>query len=181
MTTGAIERPGRAPGLCVMAVLLLAVAGSDGVRGGRRRSRRRQTDDERRKGLRLLLSFWEAIGYEQALTSCEESGVSTTGTDIRCAFDIHAIRSDEIGLGPYTGSSFDVTVHDGQVVAISQAFELGQFSPQMWEPFASWVSSKHPNDFVAMYTGSGSDSLLSEESIRLWERRSREYVEKVAG
>jgi len=131
-------------------------------------------------GLRLLLAFWEATGYEQILDPCEVTGSSADGTAVRCTFDFHAIRSDEIGLGPYSGNHFDLTVHDGKVVEASQSFEIAEFSPQMWEPFAAWVSETHPKDFAVMYTGGGTDFRLTEESIRLWRQRTHEYVKEVA-
>jgi hypothetical protein len=114
------------------------------------------------------------------LNSCEETGSSASGTLVRCTFDFHAIRSDEIGRGPYRGSFFDLTVRDGKIVRASKTWETEEFSPQMWEPFATWVSTAHPEDAAVMYQDETyGGARLTEESIRLWERRSREYVEEV--
>jgi len=125
---------------------------------------------------RLLLSFFEAQGYEQMLAPCEETGTSSAGTYVRCPFDFHALRSDEIGRGPYSGSYFDLTVRDGEIVRASNYFETAKFSPEMWEPFAEWVSTTYPDDAAVMYNPTLTNFQLSEESIRLWERHSREYV-----
>ena len=46
----------------------------------------------------------------------------------------------------------------------------------MWEPFRDWVSKTYPKDFEVMYVDGGGNFSLTEESIRLWERRSRQYV-----
>jgi hypothetical protein len=129
-------------------------------------------------GLSLMLSFLEAQGYEQTVASCD---AAPFGSDIGvvCAFDFHAIRSDEIGRGPFTGSTFTFTVREGKIVRGSLNWNVDKFSPQVWEPFADWVSETYPEDFHVMYTGSGSGFRLSEESIRLWEKRSREYVKEV--
>jgi hypothetical protein len=148
-----------------------------------------------REEFRLLLSLLEAQGYKQTpsgsypsqvpsgpgaspfLDSCEELGSSTAGATVRCTFDFHTIRSDEIGLGPFSGSSFLLTVRDGEIVRASKTFGTAEFSPQMWEPFASWVSTAYPEDAAVMYAdGTYSGARLTEESIRLWEKRSREYV-----
>ena len=131
--------------------------------------------------LRLLVRFLEAAGYRQELGACEETGTLPSGTGVRCPFEFHLFGSDELGLGPYAGSTFDLTVAGGQIVSASQDFGTDEFSPEMWEPFADWVSTTHPEDVAVMYTdGSQTGVRLSEESIRLWRRNVREYVEEVA-
>ena len=129
--------------------------------------------------LGLLLSFLAAQGYKQILGPCEELVSGSFGTDLRCAFDFHAIRSDEIGRGPFSGSSFDLTVRDGKVVEASQDWNTDKFSHQMWEPFNDWVSTAHPKDAAVMYTDGCCNARLTEKSIRLWERRTQEYAKKV--
>jgi hypothetical protein len=129
---------------------------------------------------RLLMSYLEATGYEQILDPCEGGGSSVSGTTVRCAFDFHALRSGEMGVGPFTGSAFDLVVRDGEVVRVSQSWEIQEFSPQVWEPFAEWVSMTYPQDAAVMYVdGSLTSVRLTQESIRLWARRTREYVEEV--
>jgi hypothetical protein len=128
---------------------------------------------------RLLISWLEATGYEQTLRSCEQVGNSASGS-IRCPFDFHALRSGEIGRGPFGGSSFDLVVRDGKIVHVSQGWEIEEFSPRMWEPFAKWVSKAHPKDTAVMYLDENLTAVrLSEESIRLWERNTQRYVDEV--
>jgi hypothetical protein len=149
--------------------LMISSVGAQGVEG---------TQEE----LRLLLSLLEATGYKQMLDSCEElsSSVSSsaTGTSLSCTFDYHNFRSDEIGRGPFSGSSFSLTVRDGEIVQARMDFGIDEFSPQMWEPFAGWVSKAYPEDAAVMYDGD-SGVRLTEESIGLWERHTRGYVEEV--
>jgi hypothetical protein len=128
---------------------------------------------------RLLLSFLEAQGYEQILGSCEELVSGSFGTDLRCTFDFHAIRSAEIGRGPFSGSYFDLTVRDGKVVRVEQMWAIEEFGPQMWDPFNKWVSKAHPRDAAVMYTDGCCNARLTKESIRLWDRHTRGYVETV--
>ncbi|HJQ72628.1 MAG TPA: hypothetical protein VJ887_04380, partial [Actinomycetota bacterium] len=126
---------------------------------------------------RLLISLMEAQGYEQILDSCEETGSSSTGTAVHCAFDFHLIRSNEIGRGPFSGSGFDVTVRDGEIVGASMFFEVEGFSPQVWEPFASWVSTTYPEDAAVMYEDETySGARLTAESIELWGQHTQGYV-----
>jgi hypothetical protein len=37
---------------------------------------------------------------------------------------MHAIRSDEIGLGPHTGNYWDLTVRDGKIVSAQREVEF---------------------------------------------------------
>jgi hypothetical protein len=78
------------------------------------------------------------------------------------------------------------TVRDGAIVRAGFGPEppdtgpLDNFDRQMWEPFAEWVSSTYPKDAAVMYLdGPRSVVRFSLESIRLWERHTREYVEEV--
>jgi hypothetical protein len=128
---------------------------------------------------RLLISWLEATGYRQILHSCEQLG-SSASSSIRCPFDFHGLRSGEIGRGPFSGSSFDLVVRDGEIVHVSQGWEIGKFSPQVWEPFARWVSKAHPKDAAVMYLDETHSGVrLSEESIRLWERNTQRYMDEV--
>jgi hypothetical protein len=130
-------------------------------------------------GLRLMTDWLQASGYEQTITSCEVSTLDSD-TTVVCAFDFHGIRSDEIGRGPYSGSEFTITVRDGKIVRASLYWDTEKFSPQMWEPFAQWVSTTHPKDAAAMYEdGTLSNFRLTRASILLWEKNSRRYVQHV--
>jgi hypothetical protein len=127
--------------------------------------------------LRLGIASERALGYKQTINGCEHQGNSASGVSLRCAFDMHAIRSDEIGLGPYTGNYWSLTVRDGKIISAQREVEFmaSGFSDQIWEPFHAWVSIEYPNDVVAMYTDE-SDERATEDSNRLWEQRTAEYV-----
>jgi hypothetical protein len=128
--------------------------------------------------LPLLISLLRAEGYRQSLDSCEAQGDSASGTIVRCTFDYHLFGSDRLGFGPYGGSSFDLTVLDGEIVRAGASFEVEEFSPEMWEPLEAWVSEAYPDDATAMYDDDTHTGVrLTEESVRLWRRHVREYVE----
>lgn len=130
--------------------------------------------------LPLLISLLRAEGYRQTLDSCEAQGDSASGTMVHCTFDFHLFGSDRLGLGPYSGSYFDLTIDDGEIVRASKYWEIAEFSPQMWDPFAEWVSTTYPADAAVMYEDETYTGVrLSEESIPLWERHVREYVKEV--
>ena len=106
-----------------------------------------------RDRFRRDIAMSRALGTKQLVTSCEEQAGSARGVGVHCDFDLHAIRSDEIGLGPYTGNSWDLTVRDGKVTSATVVWDFmaNGFSKQVWEPFARWVSSTHPGDVAVMY------------------------------
>ena len=79
------------------------------------------------------------------------------------------------------------TVRDGAIVRVGFGPEpletepLDKFDRQMWEPFAKWVTSTYPKDAAVMYLNGPRRRVLrfSPESIRLWERHTRQYVEEM--
>ncbi len=83
---------------------------------------------------------------------CEQQATTAVGTTVRCTFDFHYLLSEELGLGPFSGSYFDVTVMDGQVVDVAGHCEIDEFSPLVREPFATWLSATYPSDAEAMST-----------------------------
>jgi hypothetical protein len=133
--------------------------------------------------LHLDFAHYRAQGYQETVNDCEQVGNSESGVSLVCAFDMHGIRSDEIGLGPYTDNYWNLTVRDGKIDCANQqmAYLSNGFSKQMWEPFAAWVRVEHPGDIVAMYTDESQEmQRVTEDSNRLWELRTAEYVAAVA-
>ncbi len=131
--------------------------------------------------LRLDFAYNRAVGYKQTMIGayCAHMGNSESGVSLDCAFEMDASGSDEIGLGPYPGNYWRLTVRDGKIVSARRdiAYMTNGFSDQIWEPFAEWVSVEHPDDVLAMYTDESQGmQRLTEDSIRLWERRTAEYV-----
>ena len=128
---------------------------------------------------RLLISMQQAVGSKLTLDSCEEMESSASATEVRCTFDVHSLGSDEIGLGPYSGNYFALTVSDGEIVRASQYRDYSEIFTQLWQPFSTWVATNYPDDVEVMYQIGGHGERLTPESIRLWERHIREYVEEV--
>ena len=142
------------------------------------------------EGLSLMLSLFEAWGYKLILTSCE-TVAHESDTSVVCDVDVHGIRSDEIGRGPFSGSYFVITVRDGAIVRAWVSKPPEKFERRMWEPFAEWVSSTYPRDAAVMYVEGTLEPRFSLESvptleprfslesIRLWEQHTRDYVKAV--
>ena len=140
------------------------------------------------KGLSLMLALYEAQRVQLTITSCQAAPFGS-GTSVVCGFDFHAIASDVLGVGPFTGSTYVFTVRDGEIVEAAPNPNLKQFKSQMRAPFAEWVAATYPRDFPVMYnTGSIPQSPKgfrqvrgrpTEDSMRLWRLRIPEYVEAV--
>jgi hypothetical protein len=133
------------------------------------------------ENLRLESRWNEAIGFKFLFETCTEEASVSAGTIVLCPYDFHALRSDELALGPFTGSYFHMTVAEGKIISATDilAYMKG-FAGQVWEPFAAWVAENHPDDVLMLYTDpSQSSQRITEESIALWEQRTREYVEVV--
>jgi hypothetical protein len=140
------------------------------------------------RGLSLSLALFEAVGYQQTITSCHAVPFGS-GTSVLCRFDFTTIRSDELGRGPFTGGEFLFTVREGAIVQARLKTGI-QFWSQMFQPFAVWVSVRYPRDVDAMFTEpdiipAGHERFwfgnfgLTQESIRLWRLRTREYMQSV--
>jgi hypothetical protein len=129
---------------------------------------------------RLWLSLLDAVDAETLNIACEQHGDSAAGTVVRCTYDDHMLGSDEMGLGPYSGNYWDLTIGDGTVVSAAQGSHGPDlFSEQIWDPFRRWVAAEHPDDVAVMYDGSR--WRISEESIPLWDQHTAEYVEARVG
>jgi hypothetical protein len=137
------------------------------------------------EGLRPSIRFDEATGFQRLFDSCVATGATPTGMSVRCTYDYHGIRSEEIELGPYSGSWLDIAIEDGRIVSVSDeiVFMENGFSEQMWEPFAVWIARTYPEDGPIMYENWPNIFMaqFTDESIELWEERSIEYVAVVKG
>jgi hypothetical protein len=131
----------------------------------------------------LNRKFLDFIGFELILDSCDVETASNSSTTVRCTYDYHALRSEEMGLGPFTGSYFDLPIQDGEIVSVNQHFDYvaSGFSSQVWEPFAAWVADTYPEDAAIMYADWPNQSMqaFTDESLSLWEQRSWDYATKV--
>lgn len=128
---------------------------------------------------RMAQAVEQAQGITQIVTGCETQGESSDGTNVRCAFDLHAYRSDEIGRGPYGDNYWDLVVRDGKITSATStwAYLTNGLSNEMWTPLQAWVTRTHPEDLQTMYPVG--DPAITEEYIQIWEERTREYAAAV--
>lgn len=137
-----------------------------------------------REDFRRDIAWSEAVGYQEINDDCQRADDPDTGQRISCSFGFHALRSDELGLGPFPDNLWLFSVRNGKIreAAKTLAYDTNRFSEEMWEPFASWVKANHPEDVEVMYTdASQSQQTMSAEAIALWDQRTRDYVAEKLG
>jgi hypothetical protein len=148
---------------------------------------------------RLELKLLEATGWRQTIRDqtkpapppgrdgCEVYDFAAHQTKdarprrltVRCHYEYHGLRSDEVGRAPYGDHYWNIVVHKGRIVSVE---DRGPSTPDMfdvvvWKPFRRWVRSAYPKDAAAMYQGTKRfEWKRTLESVRLWDQHSREYV-----
>jgi hypothetical protein len=132
-------------------------------------------------GLAGDLRWREVTGFQWFFDPCEEvDGDSDSDqSTLRCPFAYHGIRSEEQGHEPYEGSTYRIVVRDGRIYGFTEQLEWNGngFNDEVYLPFLQWLRANHPDDVSVMFTAGGSVHRTTDESIDLWERRSREYVD----
>ena len=136
--------------------------------------------------LRLEAALFEALGDKIVNVRCEQQDTSASGISVRCTYDYHTFRSEELGRGPFELGPDVFVVRDRKIVSISPflRFGLGEYFRPTWDDFRIWLSIQHPDDIALMYEGDAPDQplhgikgwLFSEQSIALWGRYTLEYA-----
>jgi len=135
----------------------------------------RSGEDAWRRGNRWL----EAAGWDPTLLSCEQTGTSALGTYVECAFDYHALHSEQLGRGPYVGALFRCTVDEGEIVAARMSGSSPEFGEEMWDPFAEWLNKTYPDQAAVMYEEPEQEwESLHPRSIELWRELSLEWAQE---
>jgi hypothetical protein len=109
---------------------------------------------------------------------CETMSSSEAGTRVACPFSYYLLRSEELGLEPFEGNEFTVFVVDGKVVSgdiYQDWFNNGQ--SDLFEEIGAWVRANHPGDWAAMNIDGGGTPAEERRGLRLWEKRTQEYVD----
>jgi hypothetical protein len=137
-----------------------------------------------RSDWRLGLRYMDAIRMRLLLTPCEETASSPSLTVVKCFFNFHALGSDELGLGSFGPAVIGLTIRDGKVIDaetnVPYALTDDKFKTQVWEPFAAWMRAMYPGQIDLLYTDATmTAALITEDSVPLWETRTREYDEDV--
>lgn len=119
----------------------------------------------------------EAMEFRVLLDHCTALDHSSAGTQVTCSFDVHALGSEQLGLGPYSNNQFFLTVRDGKIVKwqINFTFETNGFAVQMWEPFVAWLTQHYPKDVPRMIDGNNNPR-PDATSVELFHQHIAAYV-----
>ena len=138
-------------------------------------------NDHWKRGNRVL----QAFGAQILIDRCDAMWSTGPATYVSCAYDLHALGSEQLGRGPYPDNAFSLTVDDGEIVdaSMSLATPTNGFSEEMWRPFAKWVIRNYPEDAAVIYYKYPETNWAHEtpRSFELWRQHIQDYVEAQAG
>ena len=118
----------------------------------------------------------EAIEFRVLLDSCRELNDLSIGTQVWCAFDVHALGSEQVGRGPFSNNRFLLTVEGGKIIESNIYFDYNNngFNIQMYEPFVAWVTQHYPQDAQAMFAED--ETPPDDTSDELFHQHIADYV-----
>lgn len=127
------------------------------------------------------LRWTEAAGWRALPGRCEVEGVLPPAATVTCAFDAHALGSERLGRGPFTGNVLRLTIVDDEIVSGVEELGSDEFEVTMWEPFVAWLVSNRADEAAFMFADSpwAMRPALSQRSARLWAKNVDEYVRAV--
>jgi hypothetical protein len=132
------------------------------------------------KGWVPTIRFFRDTGGQITPDPCYVLSSTPANTIVDCPYSYQLMRSGELGLGPYTGSTFEITTEHGRVTEVNVDHETdsNDFGSQMWLPFAAWIDTFHHRDGATMYPGWPQQHHwpVTKEAIRLWSERTRQFV-----
>ena len=117
------------------------------------------------------LDWYEAVGWKWTLKECVEGD---TGT-VECTATARNAWSDALEVEPVPGT-FVVRFGEKGITEIVDKADsfLNQWSPQVFEVFAGWVETNHPEDFALIW---GESDLNPSEILDLYETNTNRFVE----
>ena len=83
-------------------------------------------------------------------TCTNESGT----TLVICTYSFDTNLSRIVGYGPVEGS-IRLLVEDGRITSLVHNFNFDDYAPNVFEKFAVWLGTEHPNEFNQVYANNG--------------------------
>ncbi len=93
--------------------------------------------------------------------------------EMTCSYLMYNAWTTALGVGPYTGSSFQLVIADGLIQRVTHDRDLSRFDPEAFSVWNGWLEDTHPDDFDVMYDEGGSN--LTPDALALFEQRVPEF------
>ncbi|MCP3973655.1 MAG: hypothetical protein GY720_04100 [bacterium] len=135
------------------------------------------------EGYEATLDWSLAIGDRRLAIDCTEAVFTGASAAITCAYDYSNAWSQALGVGPFSGNTFDFVIADGQILELRHTVGiLNDYSPQVWEVFTGWLTSNHLSDRLTMIRTVSDGTqfpIPTPESIALWDQYTQEFVAEI--
>jgi hypothetical protein len=122
--------------------------------------------------------FDQATGWRFMQPECTATAVGPP-VEVSCTYTMENAWSRALGVGPYTGSSFEFVIADGEIQQVTNNFDTSQYSTQVVDVFGAWLNEAHPGDFDAIFTIDRNVNTIrrtTPEAIALVEQYTTEFV-----
>lgn len=121
----------------------------------------------------------EALGVVYLVQPCGETSAWSTGANLVCPFDFHALGTDQLGRGPFADNAFSVRVDAGEVTSFQAVANtsLNGFD-RYYDAVGSWVRANHPGDWGLMDSYESVSDADLPRWLRLWETRLAQYEDR---
>ena len=93
--------------------------------------------------------------------------------EVTCSYLMSNAWTTALGVGPYTGSSFQFVIAGGLIQRVTHDRDLSRFDPEAFSVWDVWLENTHPDDFDVMYDEGGPN--LTPETLALFEQRVPEF------
>jgi hypothetical protein len=97
------------------------------------------------------------------------TGVVGPPVEVTCTYMMQNAWSQALGVGPFTGSSIEFVIADGQIQQLTSSLVFTEFSTQVWDVYTAWLTDTHPDDVDVMIgrTGGSDVPVVTPEAVAL--------------
>jgi hypothetical protein len=98
---------------------------------------------------------------------------------VTCTYTMEDAITRALGVGPFTGSSFEFVIADEHIQDVTHDFDFSQYSPQAFEVMWDWLDDVHPGDTDVIWAIDAvgrATPKLTPEALALLELRIHEFV-----
>jgi hypothetical protein len=121
------------------------------------------------------MAYFRATDSRFTLGECRQTNTGQPA-EVSCTYTYENAWTNALGVGPYSGSSFEFVIADGLIQDLANNFDSSGFSDDVWDVFNSWIRLNHNPDLLVMYPDGCCTPSHTPEAVVLWERYTNEFV-----